>query len=195
MVNPVVTWLSEISLALLNPIYIFNLATWFFHSNLQKLKPFFWLYMLQQGVGKQHWIRGHGLLLKHHWDSCPLLRFQNTRGVRDHSLKFCRIFWHKIATHWNPIFSCGEQSGCTWMYSGEGWEYQVRWWTGENWDCEMVKCWAGSTRWDGEMPLSVLRNWWWTKLKYNYKSQHWYRQNVFSHFEQLHNQLSGYLAK
>ena len=59
------------------------------------------------------------------------------------------------------------------MYSGEGWEYQVRWWAGENWDCEMVKCWAGSTRWDGEMPLSVLRNWWWTKLKYNYKS-HWY---------------------
>ena len=27
MVNPVVTWLSVISLALLNPIYIFNLAT------------------------------------------------------------------------------------------------------------------------------------------------------------------------
>ena len=26
-----------------------------------------------------------------------------------------------------PIFSCGEQFGCMWMYSGEGWEYQVRW--------------------------------------------------------------------
>ena len=25
----------------------------------------------------------------------------------------------------NHIFSCGEQFGCMWMYSGEGWEYQV----------------------------------------------------------------------
>ena len=25
----------------------------------------------------------------------------------------------------NHISSCGEQFGCMWMYSGEGWEYQV----------------------------------------------------------------------
>ena len=39
------------------------------------------------------------------------------------------IFWPGLifADVIYPIFSCGEQFGCMWMYSGEGWEYQVRW--------------------------------------------------------------------
>ena len=147
MVNPVVTWLSVISLALLNPIYIFNLATWFFHSNLQKLKPFFWLHMLQQGVGKQHWIRGHGLLLKHHWDSCPLLRFQNTRGVRNHSLKFCRIFWHVFGT---------KLQGIEIRFSVVANSLGVRGCTAER---------VGSTRWDGELVRIEIVRWWNVELE------------------------------
>ena len=61
-------------------------------------------------------------------------------ALRNHSPCMCPIVWTwyfltgfadvmlvLIAADKDIIFSCGEQFGCMWMYSGEGWEYQVRW--------------------------------------------------------------------
>ena len=60
-------------------------------------------------------------------------------ALRNHSPCMCPIVWTwyfltgfadvmlvLIAADKDIIVSCGEQFGCMWMYSGEGWEYQVR---------------------------------------------------------------------